>query len=133
MVGIDPLTKRRRNGILIPRNTPLPVTAKRTFSTHKAGQRSIRVQDRRGREPRGRRLHAVGHCTVRTCRRTCPPSTPVEVRFPLRAQRPAEGPGAPCPAPTQMATEIVRENSLSKEHMDGWRQYICGKPPTEYR
>jgi len=30
-------------------------------------------------------------------------------------------------------TEIVRENSLSKEHMDGWRQYICGQPPTEYR
>jgi len=32
----------------------------------------------------------------------------------------------------QMATEIVRENSLSKEHLDGWRQYICGQPPTEY-
>ena len=33
----------------------------------------------------------------------------------------------------QVATEIVRENSLSKEHLDGWRQYICGQPPTDYR
>jgi len=30
-------------------------------------------------------------------------------------------------------TDIVRENSLNKEHMDGWRQYICGQPPTDYR
>ena len=44
MVGIDPLSKRRRNGILIPRNTPLPVTAKRTFKTRKENQRSILVQ-----------------------------------------------------------------------------------------
>jgi len=33
----------------------------------------------------------------------------------------------------QVETEIVRENSLSKEHLDGWRQFICGLPPTDYR
>ena len=33
----------------------------------------------------------------------------------------------------QVATEIVRENSLSKEHMDGWRKLISGLPPTDYR
>ena len=33
----------------------------------------------------------------------------------------------------QVATEIIRENSLSKEHIDGWRQHICGRPPTDYR
>ena len=30
-------------------------------------------------------------------------------------------------------TEIVRENGLSKEHMDAWREYISGQKPTEYR
>ena len=34
---------------------------------------------------------------------------------------------------SKVETEIARENSLSKEHLDGWRQHICGKPPTEYR
>jgi hypothetical protein len=33
----------------------------------------------------------------------------------------------------QVATEIIRENSLSKEHMDEWRRSICGRPPTDYR
>jgi hypothetical protein len=33
----------------------------------------------------------------------------------------------------QIATEIARENSLPKEHMDGWRQYICGKSATDYQ
>ena len=36
-------------------------------------------------------------------------------------------------ADRQMETEIVRENSLSKEHMDGWRQFISRLPPTDYR
>ena len=34
---------------------------------------------------------------------------------------------------TQMETEIVRENGLSKEHMDAWRKYISGQEATEYR
>ena len=33
----------------------------------------------------------------------------------------------------QVATEIVRENSLGKEHIDGWRQYIARMEPTDYR
>ena len=33
----------------------------------------------------------------------------------------------------QVETEIVRENGLSKEHMDAWRQFISGQKPTEYR
>ena len=28
VVGVDPLTRRKRNGILIPRNTILPATAR---------------------------------------------------------------------------------------------------------
>jgi len=36
-------------------------------------------------------------------------------------------------ADRQVATEIVRVNSLSKEHLDGWRKHISGMPPTDYR
>ena len=32
----------------------------------------------------------------------------------------------------QLETEIVRENGLSKEHMDAWRQFISGRPTTAY-
>jgi hypothetical protein len=36
-------------------------------------------------------------------------------------------------ADREIETEIVRENSLSKEHLDGWRRYICNQQPTDYR
>ena len=60
VVGTDPLTKRKRNGMLIPRNTPLPVTAKRTFRTQKAGQ-TLDPGAGGGRRKRlARRLLAIG-------------------------------------------------------------------------
>jgi hypothetical protein len=36
-------------------------------------------------------------------------------------------------AERQVATEIIRENSLPKEHLDGWRKFISGLEPTDYR
>jgi len=50
---------------------------------------------------------------------------PVDGRLAVRVSVPG--------AEQEAETEIVRENSLPKEHLDGWRQYICGRPPTEYR
>jgi hypothetical protein len=32
-----------------------------------------------------------------------------------------------------LETEIVRENGLSKELMDGWRRHISGEEATDYR
>ena len=44
VVANDPQTKQARNAILIPRNTTLPVAAKRLFRTQKTGQRSVLVR-----------------------------------------------------------------------------------------
>jgi len=60
VVGIDPQTKRRRNGILIPRNTTLPVTAKRTFQTQKANQKSILVEIVEGESPSADECNPIG-------------------------------------------------------------------------
>ena len=101
VVGIDPQTRRRRNGILIPRNTPLPVTAKRTFKTAKADQRSILRADRRGREPVGRRLHA--HRPLLgppICRPDLPAKSPVDILFHYEADGRLEGPRARAQTPT---------------------------------
>jgi molecular chaperone DnaK len=42
--GIDPRTMRKRNVVIIPRNTPLPAKVKERFVTKAADQRSIVVQ-----------------------------------------------------------------------------------------
>jgi molecular chaperone DnaK len=133
VVGVDPLTGRRRNGTLIPRNTPIPVTAKRTFKTRKENQRSILVQIVEGESPSADDCTQLGKCSVRHLPDELPAGSPVEVLFHYqpngRLKVRVNVPGAE----RQMATEIVRENSLSKEHLDGWRKYICGMEPTDYR
>ena len=133
VVGIDPRTRRRRNGILIPRNTHLPVTGKRTFKTQKADQKSILVQIVEGESPSADDCTQIGRCTVRDLPPDLPPKSPITVWFHYqpngRLKVRVKVPGTD----RQVETEIVRENSLSKEHLDGWRRYICNREPTGYR
>jgi molecular chaperone DnaK len=139
VVGVDPQTRRHRNGIVIPRNTPLPVSAKREFKTAKVGQRSILVKIVEGESPSADDCTPIGRCTVADLPPGLPAKSPVDVifnyqsdgRLKVRVQVP--GPGVPG-APSQLLeTEIVRENGLSKQHMDAWRQFISGKTATGYR
>ncbi len=133
VVGTDRLTNRRRNGILIPRNTPLPVTGKRTFTTSKAAQKSILVQIVEGESPSADDCTEIGKCTVRDLPPNLPMNSPVDVLFHYEPNGRLQVKVTVPKTDRTVETEIVRENSLSKEHMDGWRQYICGKEPTDYR
>jgi molecular chaperone DnaK len=133
VVGTDPKTRRQRSGILIPRNTRLPVTRKRTFKTQKANQKSILVRIVEGESPSADDCTQIGRCTVRDLPPGLPVRSPVAVlfhyepngRLKVRVTVPGTG--------REVETEIARENSLSKEHLDGWRRYISGMEPTDYR
>ena len=72
VVGTDSATRRARNAILIPRNTPLPVTAKRVFRTQKEGQRSILVQIVEGESSSPDDCTQIGKCAIRNL----PPNLP---------------------------------------------------------
>lgn len=133
VVGTDSETGRRRNGIVIPRNTPLPVTSRRTFKTQKADQKSILVQIVEGESPSADDCTQIGRCTVCDLPPNLPAQSPVDVLFDYepngRLKVRVTVPGTD----RQVETEIVRENSLSKEHLDDWRRYICEMEPTDYR
>jgi len=132
VVGIDPLTKRRRNGIIVPRNTPLPTTARRIFRTQKDNQRSILVEVVEGESPSADDCTMIGRCSVRNLPPGLPAKSPVHVYFHYhpngRLKVRVEVPNVNA----QIETEFTRENSLPKEHLDAWRKYICGKGPTDY-
>jgi molecular chaperone DnaK len=133
VVGTEPETKRRRNGILIPRNTPLPATARGRFKTKKAGQQSIRVDIVEGESPSADDCTPIGRCSVRQLPPNLPALYPVEVTFHYQPNGRLKVHVTVPNTDRQVATEIIRENNLSKEQMDQWRQRICGKPPTDYR
>ncbi|QDU93373.1 Hsp70 family protein [Lignipirellula cremea] len=129
VVATDAQTKRKRNAILIPRNTPLPVTAKRVFKTQKAGQKSILVQIVEGESASPDDCSEIGKCSVKDLPHDLPAKTPIEVRFRyeengrLTAMVRVEG------ASSQLHHEITRENSMTREQLDSWRGYISGLPP----
>lgn len=129
VVATDTKTRRPRNAILIPRNTPLPVVARRVFKTQKAGQRSILVQIVEGESPSPSDCSQLGKCSVRNLPPDLPDQTPIEVRFRyeengrLAVTVHVEGTTA------ELNHEISRENSLTQEQLDSWRLYISGLPP----
>lgn len=133
VVGIDRLTRRRRNGILIPRNTRLPVTAKRTFRTHKANQRSILVQIVEGESPSADDCNSIGKCTVTSLPADMPAQSPVNVLFHYQPNGRLKVRVSVPNTKQEVETEIVRENGLPKEHLDGWRKYIAKMEPSSYR
>jgi molecular chaperone DnaK len=131
VVATDAKTKRPRNAILIPRNTPLPVTARRVFKTHRAGQQSILVQIVEGESLTPDDCSQLGRCSVRDLPPDLPMRTPIEVRFHyeengrLMVAVQVEGTGR------QLVHEMTRENTLTQEQLDSWRKYVSGMEPAE--
>jgi molecular chaperone DnaK len=127
VVATDPQTGRLRNAIVIPRNTPLPTKANRIFRTQKEGQTSILVQIVEGESPSPEDCSRIGKCTVRPLPPKLPALTAIDVGFRYeengRLQVRVECAGQ------ELKHEITRDNSLTQDQLDSWREYISGAPP----
>ena len=126
VVATDTKTNRERNAILIPRNTPLPVTAKREFKTHKPGQRSILVQIIEGESRSPDDCSQLGRCTVRDLPADLPAQSPIDVRFRYEENGRLTVTVQVAHTDKHLQHEITRENSLTQDQLDSWRQYIAG-------
>jgi molecular chaperone DnaK len=126
IAGKDPNTRCERNVILIPRNTPLPVAAERVFKTESASQRSIRIRVVEGESLLPEECSVVGSCTVRELPPHLPAQTPIEVLF--RYTENGRLTIVVNVAGQTLRHEMARENSLSQERLDQWRQHVSGAP-----
>ncbi len=124
IVANDPQTQRKRTAVLIPRNTPLPVAAKRVFKTQKQGQKSILVQIVEGESATPDDCTQLGKCVVRDLPETLPAQTPIEVRFRYAENGRLTVVVNVANSDKELQHEITRENSLTQEQLDGWRGYI---------
>ncbi|MGE0608065.1 MAG: Hsp70 family protein [Pirellulales bacterium] len=125
IVGTDPATGRKRVAQLIPRNTTLPTRAERKFMTKSAGQDSVLVQIVEGESPSPDSCTALGKCVIRDLPKDLPAKSAVNVRFEygadgrLTVSVKVEG------TEKRVTQEIQRENSLSREQLDHWRDRIA--------
>ena len=129
VVATDSETRQQRNAIVIPRNTPLPVAAKRIFKTHKPGQQSILVQIVEGESASPENCSQIGRCSVRDLPPDLPSQTAIEVRFHYLENGRLNVRVKVARTNTQLEHEIMRENSLTRDQLNSWRKYVSGLPP----
>jgi molecular chaperone DnaK (HSP70) len=128
VVGTDPNTKRKRNAILIPRNTPLPVKAERVFKTQRANQDSVLVRIVEGESPAPDSCTQLGRCVIRDVPAQLPAGSPVKVRFEYGADGRLTVSVKVAGTEQRITQEITRDNSLSKEDREQWRAKIAARP-----
>jgi len=132
VVGVNPKTQERRTGVIIPRNTSLPVTAKRTFKTQKADQKSILVEIVEGESRSAEDCTMIGRFSVPNLPRNLPVKTPIDVLFRYKQDGRLRVRVTIPETDTKVDSDFTRENSLPKDHLDGWRRHISGAEPTDY-
>jgi molecular chaperone DnaK len=128
VVGTESSTRRERCAILIPRNTPLPVMAKRIFKTQTLNQESILVPVVEGESATPEDCISIGNVIVPTLPANLPKHTPIEVRFTygedgrLLVRVRIDG------SEEAVRHVLERPTSLTAEELNKWRVYVSGQP-----
>jgi molecular chaperone DnaK len=122
--GIDTDTLRKKNVVLIPRNTPLPARHTERFATKSEGQRSIVIKVLEGESSQPGECIAIGRTVVRDLPVGLPKAWPVEITFEYgtngRLAVEAHVPGTH----QQARLELLREAGLSGEGLNRWKQPV---------
>jgi molecular chaperone DnaK len=126
VVGTDKQTGRKRNAVVIPRNTPLPVIARRIFKTQQASQKTVLVPIVEGESPSADACTAIGQCVIRDMPPNLPAGTPIDVQFRYGTDGRLTVQVKVADAATQLTHEIHRENGLSPQDLDIWRSRVDG-------
>ncbi len=128
VVATDARTQRKRNAILIPRNTPLPVTARRIFRTQRPSQKSILVQIVEGESASPDDCLQIGRCVARDLPENLPAQTPIEVRFAYQENGRLTVHVNVAGSRRELLHEIKRDNTMSQQQLDAWRLFVTGQP-----
>ncbi|HVA50834.1 MAG TPA: Hsp70 family protein [Pirellulales bacterium] len=122
--GIDSKTQRKRNVIVIPRNTPLPAKVKERFVTKMENQRSIVVQVLEGESSAPSDCASIGRTSLRDLPPGLPAGWPVEITYEYetngRLKVSATVPGTN----REVKLQLEREGALSDERIARWKQAV---------
>jgi molecular chaperone DnaK len=118
IVGIDS-QGRKRNKILVPKNTPLPKTVGGNFKTHKDGQANVVIRILEGESERPEACIEIGTCTIANLPPDLPAGSPVRVSYTYHANGRLEVRGG-LKGQSAVTTVFKRENALNSDEMKLW-------------
>jgi molecular chaperone DnaK (HSP70) len=133
VVGIHPKTKLRTNITLIPRNTPLPARALRSFTTARQNQRSVCVPVVEGESERPEDCIALGQCIVRDLPAGLPQGTPIEVEYRYAANGRISVAARIPSVRFSAQVEIQRDEARELDDLPTWRARLLGRAPSPAR
>ncbi|MEI7687833.1 MAG: Hsp70 family protein, partial [Planctomycetota bacterium] len=123
IIGLDTASGRRRNAILIPKNTPLPATVTRVFKTNKPNQPTVVIRVVEGESERPEACIQVGVCRIEDLPANLPQGTPVQVSYSYHESGQLEVTAQVSGAPA-VRTVFQRENLLDNEQIVMWTDYV---------
>jgi molecular chaperone DnaK len=123
--GVNQLTLRRENVILIPRNTPLPHEVHRSFVTNVDNQRTVKVQLLEGESSIPEQCTDLASAGIRNVPPGLPAGTKIDVwysfqangRLAVRASIPNIG--------NQAQIELERVRGLADENVARWKKVLA--------
>jgi molecular chaperone DnaK len=124
MVGVDGQTGRRRNQILIPKNTPLPHTVTRVFKTQKPNQPAVVIRVVEGESERPEACIQVGVCTITSLPPNLPVGWPVQVSYSYEADGRLRVTAHVKGQTSAVTTTFQRENRMGDDERQLWSQYL---------
>ncbi|MCC6127345.1 MAG: Hsp70 family protein [Pirellulales bacterium] len=122
--GIDPDTLRKKNFVLIPRNTSLPAKATERFSTKMEGQRSIVLRVLEGESTIPGECTAIGRTAIRDLPAGLIKGWPIDVTFEYgsngRLSVHAVVPGTSHEA----KLDLERDSGMTREGIEQWKRSV---------
>ena len=123
--GIDTDTLRKKNVVLIPRNTPLPVTFTERFATKLEGQHSIVIKVLEGESTLPGECITLGRTVIGDLPEGLPRGWPIEVTFEYGANGRLAVRATVPGTHHQAVLELLRDVGISDEGRARWRVLVC--------
>src|SRR5262249_3113403 len=125
IVGVDKKTGRKRNHILIPKNTPLPVTVTKAFKTTKPKQRAVVIRVVEGESERPEACIQLGTSAIKTLPADLPAGWPGEVSYTYEANGRLHVSAKLKGHAAAVTTDFQRDNSLEDEDLRLWARFVA--------
>ncbi len=125
VIGVDPITGRKLNRVIIPKNTALPHVAARRFKTYQSNQPNVRVCVLEGESEVPDACIEVGTCVIRDLPPNLPAGWPVEVRYSYGENGRLQVMASLVGHDAKVTTEFIRDNSLSDDDLMLWAECLA--------
>lgn len=125
ILGKERATGRNRRSVMIPRNTSLPVKARKKFSTFRDNQTSVEVNVIEGGDDSGNNSTPIGRCIIDGLPSGLPAKTPIEVTFKYQANGRMQVSAKLPSINKDAALTIQRAAGLDQETIDKWKERVA--------